>query len=170
MKKLLKKNDIRINGRILYGLEPVEAKQIVEIYKKFYDTASAALKISDSFVLEYFLPEFADIYEVKKWGNASVLVKKLIFDEFSIDLDESIMVDGSGISRYNMFTPTQFDELLRKLYKDQHFEMIKLMLVQPGTGTLKHRFQGENMFAKTGTLLGVSSLVGYVYDKNTIQL
>lgn len=166
LKQLLIENNIEINGKIAYGLEPEGAKAIVKMHKPFYDIASAALKISDNFVLDYFLAEFADVFNVKKWENAGVLVKKYVFDEFGVNLDKSVMVDGSGISRYNIFTPAQFDELLGKLYTHRQFEIIKLMLVQPGTGTLTHRFRGVKMFAKTGTLFGVSSLVGYVYNKN----
>lgn len=166
LKKLLEKNNVTMSGRILYGSEPVGTKQVVEINKNFYDTISAALKISDNFVMDYVFAEFADSQNVRKWEKAALLIKRYVLDEFGVNLDKSVMVDGSGLSHLNMFTPAQFAELFGQLYKDRNFEMIKLMLVQPGTGSLKHRFHGVKMFAKTGTLQGVSSLVGYVYDKN----
>lgn len=164
--KLLKKNDITINGGIFYGPEPVEALVFVEIHKNFYETAKAALAISDNFALDYLLAEYANVFQINNREKAGLSIKKIMLDKFSVDLSESVMVDGSGISRYNMFTPAQFDELFEKLYLDENFETIKLMLVQPGTGTLSNRFKGVKMFAKTGTLFGVSALVGYVYDKS----
>lgn len=169
LQKLLAKNNIKIKGQILYSAKPTAAQEIVESQKNFYQIASYALKVSDDYITDYLLAEFADIYGVRDWPTAGILLKQYVLQNFAINLDKTIIVDGSGISRYNLFTPTQFDGFLARIYQDQNFEVIKLMLARPGeVGTLNKRFQGVNIFAKTGTMSGISSLIGYVFDKNNV--
>lgn len=76
-------------------------------------------------------------------------------------------VDGSGLSRYNLFTPNDFVVLLQKM--EQEFGMKRLQVILPtgGKGTLSNLYkQGSNyIFAKTGTLSGVVALSGYLYTK-----
>ncbi len=169
LQKLLAKNNIKIKGKILYSSKPAIAKEIVQSSKNFYQIASYALKTSDDYITDYLLAEFADIYGITDWPQAGLLLKQYLLQNFAINLDKTVIVDGSGMSRYNMFTPGQFDEFLTRIYYDPNFEVIKLMLARPGEiGTLNKRFQGINIFAKTGTMSGISSLIGYVFDKNNI--
>lgn len=167
LQELLIENNFKLMGNIFFAPLPNGAVEIVQNPKSFYEIASYAMKVSDNFITDYFLAEFASIFDVKRWSLAGHLLKQYAKKEYGINLDESEIVDGSGISRYNMFTPNQFDTFLNKIYLDQNFQIIQSMLARPGEiGTLRDRFQGVNIFAKTGTLTGVSSLVGYVYHKN----
>ncbi|WP_375326374.1 D-alanyl-D-alanine carboxypeptidase [Candidatus Tisiphia endosymbiont of Nemotelus uliginosus] len=160
-------NNIKIKGEILYSNKPGIAQLIARNEKNFYQVASEALKTSNDYITDYLFAEFADIYGINDWPRAGMLLKQYVLQNFAINLNETRVVDGSGLSRYNMFTPMQFDEFLTKIYQDPNFEIIKLMLARPGeVGTLSNRFQGVNIFAKTGTMSGISSLIGYVFDKN----
>lgn len=76
-------------------------------------------------------------------------------------------VDGSGLSRYNQFTPESVVFVLNQLKKEQPWERIKTIFPSNGQGTLgvyKKR-EGEFIVAKTGTLSGVICLSGYVKSK-----
>jgi len=73
-------------------------------------------------------------------------------------------VDGSGLSRYNLFTPEDMVSILQKMAKE--FGMTRIKQVFPGAnqGTLKGYYtsaQGK-IFAKTGTLSDVVALSGYL--------
>ncbi len=76
--------------------------------------------------------------------------------------------DGSGLSRQNWVTPTGLVKLLQAQRSSTHWPTFKASLPQAGmTGTLRRRFlntpaQGR-VWAKTGTLRGVSALSGYAY-------
>jgi D-alanyl-D-alanine carboxypeptidase/D-alanyl-D-alanine-endopeptidase (penicillin-binding protein 4) len=76
-------------------------------------------------------------------------------------------VDGSGLSRYNLFTPNDFVTLLNKMRHE--FGMTRLQLILPtgGRGTLSGLYKQDSnyIFAKTGTLSGVVALSGYLYTK-----
>lgn len=75
--------------------------------------------------------------------------------------------DGSGLSRFNLFTPQDFVALLNKMREQFGMERIKNILPTGGTGTLGnfyHSMQGS-IYAKTGTLSGVIALSGFIYTK-----
>jgi D-alanyl-D-alanine carboxypeptidase/D-alanyl-D-alanine-endopeptidase (penicillin-binding protein 4) len=76
-------------------------------------------------------------------------------------------VDGSGLSRYNLFTPQDFVTILNKMRTDFGMQRIKEILPTGNEGTLTNYYKAEHgaIFAKTGTLSGVVSLSGFLYTK-----
>jgi D-alanyl-D-alanine carboxypeptidase/D-alanyl-D-alanine-endopeptidase (penicillin-binding protein 4) len=76
-------------------------------------------------------------------------------------------VDGSGLSRYNLFTPQSFVAILNKMKNEFPMERIKEILPTGGEGTLSSYYKSDSnfIFAKTGTLSGVVALSGYLYTK-----
>lgn len=76
-------------------------------------------------------------------------------------LDESsdlVWRDGSGLSRYNMFKPSELQKLLSLFDTNR----LKAFLPQGETsGTLKDWY-GPHVYAKTGTLSNNHALVGYI--------
>ncbi len=75
--------------------------------------------------------------------------------------------DGSGLSRYNLFSPADFVWILNKLKDEYGMERMKVLFPAGGTGTLQNYYQSPApyLFAKTGTLNGVVALSGYLYTK-----
>ncbi|HSN60482.1 MAG TPA: D-alanyl-D-alanine carboxypeptidase [Ferruginibacter sp.] len=73
-------------------------------------------------------------------------------------------VDGSGLSRYNLFTPQSFVHLLNKLKNEFGWERIKNILPTGGEGTLGSYYKTDAgfIFAKTGTLSNNCALSGYL--------
>ncbi|MGZ5189771.1 MAG: D-alanyl-D-alanine carboxypeptidase, partial [Flavisolibacter sp.] len=73
--------------------------------------------------------------------------------------------DGSGLSRYNLFTPQDFVAILNKMQKEFGMERIKTILPTGNEGTLENYYKSEEgyIFAKTGTLSGVVALSGFIY-------
>ena len=76
-------------------------------------------------------------------------------------------VDGSGLSRYNLFTPNDFIYILSKIKNEFGFARIKNILATGGEGTLKNYFKKDAgfIFAKTGTLSNNCALSGYLITK-----
>lgn len=83
-------------------------------------------------------------------------------------------VDGSGLSRYNLFTPQSMVEILIKIRTEtllKNGNMNSLFEIFPTggqTGTLKKRFTNYPPFiyAKTGTLSNNHNLSGYLVTKS----
>ncbi|WP_109696015.1 D-alanyl-D-alanine carboxypeptidase/D-alanyl-D-alanine-endopeptidase [Chitinophaga deserti] len=77
-------------------------------------------------------------------------------------------VDGSGLSRYNLFTPRDFVSVLDKMYKAHPKERLFPLFPSGGKGTMKNYYQSlpNRFYAKTGTLSGVVALSGYIVTKS----
>ena len=76
-------------------------------------------------------------------------------------------VDGSGLSRYNLFTPQSFVYMLNKLKNEFGLERLKNILPTGGEGTLSAYYKKEAgfIFAKTGTLSNHCALSGFIITK-----
>lgn len=94
---------------------------------------------------------------------------KHILTELGIDLSSANIVDGSGLSRYNLLNAKQLSDVLSLMHKDTRFSGLISSLPQAGiSGTLKYR-QGYTtpplknlIFAKTGSMQGVANLAGFI--------
>jgi D-alanyl-D-alanine carboxypeptidase/D-alanyl-D-alanine-endopeptidase (penicillin-binding protein 4) len=85
--------------------------------------------------------------------------------------DKPKWVDGSGLSRFNLFTPRDMIWVLDKMKKEFSWNRIMGIFPTGGKGTLRS-YVGENgrLYAKTGTLTGVMALSGYVVTKKNRTL
>ncbi len=81
-------------------------------------------------------------------------------------------VDGSGLSRYNLFSPQDFVFILNKMKKEFGLERIKIIFPTGGRGTLSNYYLADSnyIYAKTGTLTGVVALSGFLYTKKGKEL
>jgi D-alanyl-D-alanine carboxypeptidase/D-alanyl-D-alanine-endopeptidase (penicillin-binding protein 4) len=86
--------------------------------------------------------------------------------------DKPVWADGSGLSRYNLFSPADYVWLLRKMKTEFPWQRISAILPSGNEGTLSGLYKGleGKIFAKTGTLQGVVALSGYMQAKSGRQL
>jgi len=122
---------------------------------------------SDNFLAEQLLLMCAD----KQLGvlNSKKIIayaKDSIFQDLP---DELLWRDGSGLSRYNMFTPRTIARLLEKMQQQLPEEkLLSLFPIGGESGTLENWYGGKSepyVFAKTGTLTGKHCLSGYLKTK-----
>lgn len=75
--------------------------------------------------------------------------------------------DGSGLSRYNLFTPQDFVAILNKMKNEFGMERLKVILATGGEGTISSYYKADSgyIYGKTGTLSGVVAFSGYLYTK-----
>ena len=73
-------------------------------------------------------------------------------------------VDGSGLSRYNLFTPKSFVYILNKMKNEFGLERMKNILPTGCEGTLSSYYKKDAgfIYAKTGTLSNNCALSGYL--------
>ena len=71
-------------------------------------------------------------------------------------------VDGSGVSRYNMFTPRTLIAILKQIRNQLDWDSLKVLFAKSGeSGTLSSYSKLNNVYAKTGTLRHNHNLSGY---------
>ncbi|PZX55852.1 D-alanyl-D-alanine carboxypeptidase [Algoriphagus chordae] len=83
--------------------------------------------------------------------------------------DEPQWVDGSGLSRHDLFTPRTMVALFEKIYRmvpDQ--QLFELLPAGGKVGTLENSYKADQpyIFAKTGTMSNNHSLVGLIKGKS----
>jgi serine-type D-Ala-D-Ala carboxypeptidase/endopeptidase (penicillin-binding protein 4) len=76
-------------------------------------------------------------------------------------------VDGSGLSRYNLFTPQSIVHLLNKMKEEFGMPRLQTILPTGGEGTLSAYYKNDAgyIYAKTGTLSNNCALSGYLITK-----
>jgi D-alanyl-D-alanine carboxypeptidase/D-alanyl-D-alanine-endopeptidase (penicillin-binding protein 4) len=99
--------------------------------------------------------------------NDEMIIDTLLKTDFKDLPQKPRWVDGSGLSRYNLFTPQDFVFILNKMMNEFGMERIKVILPTGGEGTISNYYQADSnyIYAKTGSLSGVVSLSGYLYTK-----
>lgn len=132
------------------------------------------LEISDNLSSELYVKMIGHIVTGQQgsWDNGMLAIKTFLNDEVVIDTTKMSMVDGSGVSRYNLTSPDQLSKLLKYIYIDfiYNSEFIAALPSIGEEGTLKDRMQliedKNSIRAKTGSLSGVSCLSGYAFTKS----
>jgi D-alanyl-D-alanine carboxypeptidase/D-alanyl-D-alanine-endopeptidase (penicillin-binding protein 4) len=122
------------------------------------------LKISNNLFFDSLYLTLIDKHAqeaIKEWAQGSNIFKQLLKKHFSLDTQDSLFVDGSGLSRYNRMQPTLLFALLKKGFIIPEFVDA---LASPGEehSTLAKRSNLlSTIRAKTGGMTSISCLCGY---------
>lgn len=97
-------------------------------------------------------------------------VREYVLENELVDLKQSPRwVDGSGLSRYNLFTPESMVHVLSKMYRDISRERLFDFFPAGGQGTLKDWYPGNPepyLYAKTGSVGNNHNISGYLITKS----
>ncbi|MBI4465493.1 MAG: D-alanyl-D-alanine carboxypeptidase/D-alanyl-D-alanine-endopeptidase, partial [Acidobacteria bacterium] len=96
---------------------------------------------------------------------------KQFWQEIGLKNEEVVLRDASGLSRQDLVTPSAMLTLLRHMYEsDLSALWMALLPVAGEDGTLEGRLKGPavagRVWAKTGSLAGVSALAGYTANSD----
>jgi len=140
--------------------------QVTTIHSQPTDSVlKPMMHTSDNFFAEQVLLMVAHNFIV------SMNDKKIIDSLLKTDLrdlpQKPAWVDGSGLSRYNLFSPMDFIFILNKMKNEFGMDRIKNIFPTGNEGTLTNYYAPEHgyIFAKTGSLSGVICLSGFLYTK-----
>lgn len=99
--------------------------------------------------------------------DESLAIDTMMKTEFRDLQQEPRWADGSGLSRYNLFTPQNFIAILEKMKDQFGMDRLKNIFATGNTGTLRNYYVTDSTFiyAKTGTLGGVVALSGFLITK-----
>ena len=120
---------------------------------------------SDNFLAEQTLL----MVSKRKLGtfNTNTIIEYLLNNDFSDIPSKPRWVDGSGLSRYNQFTPESFIYLMNKMTQSFGIDRMKKMFPTGGQGTLSNYFPADSnyIFGKTGSMSNNTSLCGFLYTR-----
>ncbi|MEA5619943.1 D-alanyl-D-alanine carboxypeptidase/D-alanyl-D-alanine-endopeptidase [Cronbergia sp. UHCC 0137] len=126
---------------------------------------------SNNLYAEALLRSLADKLQLEKnqsTADAGLEVLKSTLTKLGVEPNSYIIVDGSGLSRKNLISPEALVQLLQTMAKSEVFRAS--LPVSGKSGTLKYRFRNTTaegiVAAKTGSMMGVVSLSGYVNVSN----
>ena len=145
----------------------MKAKQQTIYSYKTEDVLRQMMHPSDNFIAEQLLFVCASEKGLPLRTNDII---RYATDSLLQDLpDKPVWRDGSGVSRYNMFTPRSMVYVLEDLY--QNIDTTTLFDIFPTggeTGTIRKWYAGNPsyVFAKTGTLSNNHCLSGYIRTKS----
>jgi len=174
-REILDSNDIKISGTIeLSELSTNNSKLIYQFERKIKEIIPNVNKNSDNLSAEMLLFALGEKYFGKPTtSQKGINVIKFLLDSLNLKHKNYRIVDGSGVSHYNLVSVELIIKLLKYMYRQpkEIFEMFLNSLPISGIdGTLKNRMKNDitfsKVFAKTGTLSGVSCLSGYMKNKN----
>jgi D-alanyl-D-alanine carboxypeptidase/D-alanyl-D-alanine-endopeptidase (penicillin-binding protein 4) len=120
---------------------------------------------SDNFFAEQTLLMASNEY--LGYMSEEAMIDTMLKKDFADIPSKPRWVDGSGLSRYNLFTPNDLIYILKKLKDEFGLDRMKNILATGGEGTLKNYFLNDKgfIFAKTGTLSNNCALSGYLITK-----
>jgi D-alanyl-D-alanine carboxypeptidase/D-alanyl-D-alanine-endopeptidase (penicillin-binding protein 4) len=99
--------------------------------------------------------------------NDEKIIDTLLKTDFKDLPQKPRWADGSGLSRYNLFSPQDFVFIFNKMKNEFGMDRIRNILPTGNEGTLNNYYKAEtgHLFAKTGSLSGVIALSGFLYTK-----
>ncbi|UOY92466.1 D-alanyl-D-alanine carboxypeptidase/D-alanyl-D-alanine-endopeptidase [Ectobacillus sp. JY-23] len=177
IKEEMEKEGIQVDKRaeVKAGTVNAQAQKMAEVSSlPLRDIIMFMNKNSDNFYAEMLLKRLGA--DKKGIGSASAGAQ-VVRESLQLYGINPIfrMVDGSGLSRYNTLSAVHMATLLRSVATESFFDAYYGALPIAGVdGTLRNRMKEtlaqNNVYAKTGTLQGVSGLSGYVKTKDGERL
>ncbi|MEO8664201.1 MAG: D-alanyl-D-alanine carboxypeptidase/D-alanyl-D-alanine-endopeptidase [Ignavibacteria bacterium] len=163
---------VKLDGIVIAGVTPSASKLVAEISHALYDVIKHMNKESDN---HSAITVFKVIGAKHSTPPGTISKGESAVVEFltSMGNPRNIfeIVEGSGLSRYNLVNSDLYIRLLKYMYDDEKtFDYFYNSLSVAGRdGTLRNRMVGseaeKNVHAKTGTLNSVSALSGYAVTR-----
>lgn len=155
----------------LKGKVSLQEDPLFKPFKTLYSIPSDSLykvmmQESDNFVAEQLLLLCAGVLSDSLKPEIAIEFMKR---NYLKDLpDKPIWIDGSGLSRFNLFTPRSIVRLWEKIYQQVPKErLFPLLAIGGKTGTIKNAYKSGTpyIYGKTGTLSNNHCLSGYLITK-----
>ncbi len=123
---------------------------------------------SDNFIAEHLILLCSDQLGVEL--NTAKTIDYILKNYLADLPDKPIWVDGSGLSRYNLFTPADNIHVLHKMLQTypNSEELFKLLPAGGFSGTLRNAYPATKkpfVFGKTGTVSNTHNQSGYIKTK-----
>ncbi len=165
-KPMLRNSDNLLPEKIVLNENNKQRGDMYTIYSQPSDSLfKPMMHRSDNFFAEQTLIMASN--EHLGYMNDEAIIDSILKTDLKDVPQKPKWVDGSGLSRYNLFTPQSFVYILNKMKNEFGWDRVKNILPTGGTGTLSSYFKTDSgfIFAKTGTLSNHCALSGFLITK-----
>ncbi|MDK2970554.1 MAG: hypothetical protein PWP23_309 [Candidatus Sumerlaeota bacterium] len=165
---MLKREGVDVRGTLLRPVdeqsktilihESPPLSEILALFNKPSENAIGEMLLHNLAIEEGFVPA--------TWSDGARVISHWLTSEAGLEEGSFRVEDGSGLSRYNLITPEGTVRLLHYMWQHpSRVTFVRSLPIAGVDGTLQWRMtdtpaQGR-VFAKTGTMSGVSCLSGY---------
>ena len=171
IQRQLKRLSIEFNGKVLQPQKMQQGQLLVQHFSKpLPDLLKKMMKKSDNQIADSLFRAVAYHYYKRPASfQLGTLAVKSILQKQGIKFGNSILADGSGLSRHNLVAPKTMLSVLEYIARNE--DKLHLMETFPiagvdgtisGRGGLINPPLVKNVIAKTGSLKGVYNLAGFM--------
>lgn len=173
LKDELKHAGITYNGTLLRQTQVNEPGTVLASKQSapLHDLLRVMLKKSDNMIADTVFRTIGHQYfgVPGTWHAGSDAVKKILSQQAGVLWRNTVIVDGSGLSRHNLVSPATMMQVLQYIGQhDSELDFISMLPLAGHDGSLMYRaglheagVDGK-VSAKTGSLQGVYNLAGFI--------
>jgi D-alanyl-D-alanine carboxypeptidase/D-alanyl-D-alanine-endopeptidase (penicillin-binding protein 4) len=167
----LRRAGVSVHGGAVIGVASSQATQLAGVESAPLAALVRHMDVySDNFYAEMLLKQVGAVQGARGSAPAGLAVERSLLRAAGVPLGGVRMVDGSGLSLLDRWTPLGLATLLRAMWQDIDLRpyLVSALPIAGETGTLEHRMRKAParglVRAKTGTTNNASSLSGFVGD------
>ncbi|PSW19048.1 serine-type D-Ala-D-Ala carboxypeptidase [Photobacterium sanctipauli] len=175
IKQELGNQGIRLSGKVKRD-DSAKGKLIATHYSSALpELLDTMMKDSDNLIADNLTKTLGARYfqQAGTFANGTEAIKAIIKEKTGINLESSILADGSGLSRNNRITAAKMAEVITYIHQqDEQLELLNTMPISGQSGTLRYRqslrqppLKGA-IAAKSGSLYGTYNLAGQLTAKS----
>jgi serine-type D-Ala-D-Ala carboxypeptidase/endopeptidase (penicillin-binding protein 4) len=168
---------VAVTGGTAVGVASADAVQLADVESPPLSALVRHMDVySDNFYAEMLLKEIGAVQGSGGSAAAGLVVTRQLLGEAGVPLAGVRMVDGSGLSLLDRWTPRALASLLQTMWRDPDLEpyVLRALPIAGETGTLHYRMRSGPAHgvvrAKTGTTDNSSALSGFVGSRYVFSI
>ena len=177
LRRDLRRAGVTVHGGAALGVASAQAASLASVQSARLAVLVRHMDVySDNFYAEMLLKEVGAVQGTSGSAAAGIAVERQLLSDAGVPLAGVRMVDGSGLSLIDRWTPLGLATLLRTMWEDSDLRpyLVPALPIAGETGTLRHRMRKApargRVRAKTGTTNNASSLSGFVGDRYAFSI
>jgi len=177
LRRDLRRVGVNVHGKAALGVAADDAVSLAEVESPRLATLLRHMDVySDNFYAEMLLKEIGAVQGSGGSAAGGLAVDRRLLRAAGVPLGAVRMVDGSGLSLLDRWTPVGLATLLRTMWRDPDLRpyLLPALPVAGENGTLEHRMRKGAahglVHAKTGTTANSSALSGFVGDRYVFSI
>ena len=177
LRRDLRRAGVTVHGGAALGVASPQAASLASVQSARLAVLVRHMDVySDNFYAEMLLKEVGAVQGTGGSAAAGIAVERQLLSDAGVPLAGVRMVDGSGLSLLDRWTPLGLATLLRTMWEDGDLRpyLEPALPIAGETGTLQHRMRKAParglVRAKTGTTNNASSLSGFVGDRYAFSI